>query len=416
MLKEVQFGGSNEFDIQLILYYLALIFVGWITIFSTSYNPAAESFFSLDNAYTRQLIFVGSSFIIAILILLLKGQYYSFLAYPIYLFCLLLMISVLFFGTEISGAHAWIKIGSFSIQPTEFCKFATALALAKFFSEGKTSQEKRNMWLSAFCIILAPVLIIMLQKDTGSALVFLSFIFLFYRIGLTGWILVVGGVAIALFLITLYWNEIYAIAIVTTVFLFFWILNRKDKKKLIRNAILYGLALVFIVVADISYSNVLQPHQKMRIDTLLGKVSDPQGADFNLNQSKIAIGSGGWTGKGYMSGTQTKLNFVPEQHTDFIFCGIGEEWGFLGSLVICLLFFGLTYRILRLSERQRDPFVKYYGYGISGIIFFHFFINIGMTIGLLPIIGIPLPLISYGGSSLWAFTIMIFVFIKLDYR
>ena len=416
MIKEVSLGGSNEFDIRLMLYYLALVTIGWFTIFSTSYNPAAEVFFSLDNAYTRQLVFIATSFIIAIVILLLKGQYYSYLAYPIYLFCLLIMILVLFIGTEIAGSHAWIKIGSFSIQPTEFCKFATALALARFFSEGKTLQEKRNMWLTAFCMVLAPILVIMLQKDTGSALVFFSFIFLFYRIGLTGWILVTGCAAIALFLITLYWNELYAVALVTTIFLVFWIVNRKNRKKLIRNVTIYGLALVFIVVADMSYNNVLQPHQKMRIDTLLGKVSDPQGADFNLNQSKIAIGSGGWIGKGYQHGTQTKLNFVPEQHTDFIFCGIGEEWGFLGSLVICLLFSGLVLRILRLSERQRDPFVKYYGYGIAGIIFFHFAINIGMTIGLLPIIGIPLPLISYGGSSLWAFTIMLFIFIKLDYR
>ena len=416
MLKEVQFGGSNEFDIQLILYYLALICVGWITIFSTSYNPAAEEFFSLDNAYTRQLMFIGTAFVIAIVILMLKGQYYSFLAYPIYLFCLLLMILVLFFGTEISGAHAWIKIGNFSIQPTEFCKFGTALALAKFFSEGKTLQEKKNTWLSAFCIILAPVFIIMLQKDTGSALVFLSFILLFYRVGLTGWILIVGAAATALFLLTLYWNEIYTIALITTIFIVFWIINRKDKRKLIRNAVIYGLAIIFIAIANVGYNTVLQPHQKMRIDTILGIVNDPQGADYNLNQSKIAIGSGGWVGKGYRSGTQTKLNFVPEQHTDFIFCGIGEEWGFLGSLVVCFLFFGLIFRILRLSERQRDPFAKYYGYGIAGIIFFHFFINIGMTIGLVPVIGIPLPLISYGGSSLWAFTIMIFVFIKMDYR
>ena len=416
MLKEVQLGGSNEFDIKLMLYYLALITVGWLTIFSTSYNPAAEDFFSMSNAYTRQLVFIGSSFVIAILILLLKGQYYSFLSYQIYLFCLFIMILVLFIGTEISGAHAWIKIGSFSIQPTEFCKFGTALALAKFFTEGKTSEEKKNKWFIAFGIILAPVFIIVLQKDTGSALVFFSFILLFYRMGLSGWILVVGGVAAALFLFTLYLNEIYAIALITTVFIVFWIWNRKSKKKLIRNAIIYGFALLFITVSNVGYNNVLQPHQKMRIDTLLGKVDDPLGADFNLNQSKIAIGSGGLFGKGYREGTQTKLNFVPEQHTDFIFCGIGEEWGFLGSLVICFLFIGLVLRLLKLSERQRDPFTKYYGYGIAGIIFTHFFINIGMTIGLLPIIGIPLPLISYGGSSLWAFTIMLFVFIKLDYR
>jgi len=416
MIKEVQFGGSNNFDIQLILYYLALIIIGWVTIFSTSYNPAAEDFFSMNNAYTRQLVFIGSSFAIAILILLLKGQYYSFLAYPIYFFCLLLMIAVLFFGTEISGAHAWIKIGNFSIQPTEFCKFGTVLVLAKFFSEGKTSQQKRDMWLVAFALVLVPIFIIMLQKDTGSALVFLSFILLFYRIGLTGWVLIVGGAAVTLFLFTMYLNEIYAIAFVTAIFIGFWIWNRKSRKKLIRNAIVYVLALAFIAGVNWGYSNMLQEHQKTRIDILLGTVDDPQGTGYNLNQSKIAIGSGGWFGKGYRHGTQTKLNFVPEQHTDFIFCGIGEEWGFMGSLVICFLFMGLVLRILRLSERQRDPFVRYYGYGIAGIIFFHFFINIGMTIGLLPIIGIPLPLISYGGSSLWAFTIMLFVFIKMDYR
>ena len=416
MIKEVQLGGSQEFDIQLMLYYLALVTVGWITIFSTSYMPEAEDFFTMNNAYTRQLVFIGASFIIAIFILLLKGQYYSFISYPIYLIFLSVMISVLFIGVDINGAHAWIKIGSFSIQPTEFCKFGTALALAKFFSEGKTAEEKRNKWLTSFGIILAPVFIIVLQRDVGSALVFFSFILLFYRVGLTGWILVVGGIAVALFLFTLYLNEIYAIALITTVFILFWIWNKRSKKKLVRNTIIYVLALVFIAIANMGYDKILEPHQKMRIDTLLGKVDDPQGADFNLNQSKIAIGSGGFFGKGYRHGTQTKLNFVPEQHTDFIFCGIGEEWGFFGSGVICFLFIGLVLRILRISERQRDPFAKYYGYGIAGIIFVHFFINIGMTIGLLPIIGIPLPFISYGGSSLWAFTIMLFIFIKLDHR
>jgi len=416
MIKEVQLGSSRGFDIQLILYFLALITIGGITIFSTSYNPASNAIFSISHAYIRQLIFIATSLVIAIVILLVKGQYYSYLAYSIYLVCLLLMIAVLFLGTEISGAHAWIKIGNFSIQPTEFCKFGVALALAKFFSEGKTAQEKRNKWLIAFGIIFIPVFIIMLQKDMGSALVFFSFILLFYRVGLTGWILIVGGIAVALFLFTLYLNEIYAIAWVTTIFILFWIMNRKSKKKLIRNGIIYAFSLLFIVGVNWGYSNMLKEHQKTRIDIMLGKVDDPQGTGYNLNQSKIAIGSGGWFGKGYMKGTQTKLNFVPEQHTDFIFCGIGEEWGFLGSLVICFLYIGLVLRVLRLSERQRDPFVRYYGYGIAGIIFFHFFINIGMTIGLLPIIGIPLPLISYGGSSLWAFTIMLFVFIKLDYR
>ena len=416
MIKEVQLGSSREFDIQLVLYYLALVLVGWITIFYTAYNPTAEHFLSMGNAYTRQLVFIGTSLIIAIIILLLKGQYYSYLSYPIYLFFLLIMISVLFLGVEINGALAWIKIGNFTIQPTEFCKFATALALAKFFSEGKTAQEKRNKWIIAFGIILIPVFIILLQKDTGSALVFLSFIILFFRIGLTGWILIVGGIAVTLFLFTLKTNELYAATLVTSIFVLFWIINRKSRKKLIRNGVIYVLSLLFIAGVNWGYSNVLEEHQKVRIDIMLGKIDDPQGKGYNLNQSKIAIGSGGLYGKGYMKGTQTKLNFVPEQHTDFIFCGIGEEWGFAGSAVICFLFMGLVLRILRISERQRDPFAKYYGYGIAGIIFFHFFINIGMTIGLLPTIGIPLPFISYGGSSLWAFTIMLFVFIKLDNR
>jgi rod shape determining protein RodA len=409
-------GGANKFDIPLIFYFLALVLVGWCTIFSTSFNPATDAFFSLSNAYTRQLIFIGVSFFVAILILLLKGQYYSYLAYPIYLACLLVMILVIFFGAEISGARAWFKIGNFNIQPTEFCKFAVALALAKFFSEGKTVKEKKNLWFSAFCFILVPIFIIIFQKDTGSALVFFSFIFLFFRVGLTGWLLIVGGAATTLFLFTLYKNEVYASALVTAIFIIFWFFHRTSKRKLIRNAIIYGFSLLFIVAVNWGYNNVLKEHQRMRVDTLLGIVNDPQGADFNLNQSKIAIGSGGWYGKGYRHGTQTKLNFVPEQHTDFIFCGIGEEWGFLGSVVICFLFTGLTLRILRLSERQRDPYVRYYGYGIAGVIFTHFFINIGMTIGLLPIIGIPLPFISYGGSSLLAFTMLLFVFVKLDYR
>jgi rod shape determining protein RodA len=235
-------------------------------------------------------------------------------------------------------------------------------------------------------------------------------------VGLTGWILTVGALAIALFLFTLYLNEIYAIALVTATFIVFWILHRKSRKKIIRNSIIYAITIIFVISSHFAFNHLLKSYQQTRILALIGKVSDPQGADFNANQSKIAIGSGGVFGKGYQNGTQTKLNFVPEQHTDFIFCGIGEEWGFIGSCVICFLFIGLILRILRLSERQRDPFAKYYGYGIAGIIFCHFAINIGMTIGLLPIIGIPLPLISYGGSSLWAFTIMLFVFIKLDYR
>jgi len=270
------------------------------------------------------------------------------------------------------------------------------------------------MWLIAFGIILTPAFIILLQKDTGSALVFLSFIILFYREGMTGTIFIFGAIAVFLFVFTLLTNEIYSLALLTFILVIAWIIDRKDKKKIIRNIIIYVVAIAFIGAVNIGYNKVLQPHQKQRIDTLLGKTSDPKGADFNLIQSKIAIGSGGFFGKGYLNGTQTKLNFVPEQSTDFIFCAIGEEWGFLGSCVLGTLFLSLVIRILRLSEKQRNPYARYYGYGIAGIIAFHFFINIGMTIGLVPIIGIPLPFISYGGSSLWAFTAMLFIFIKLN--
>ncbi len=405
---------TKGFDGRLILYYSLLITIGWLTIFSTSYNPSADQVFSMSLPYARQLLWIGTSIILAIVILLLDSRIIQHYSYHLYLFCLLLVISTFFLGSEVNGATSWIKIGNFSIQPTEFMKLATAMTLAKFFNEGKTLGEKRSMWLIAFAIILIPAFTILLQKDTGSALVFLSFIVLFYREGMSGIVFIIGAIAVFLFVFTLMTNEIYAIALLTLILIIAWIINRKDKKKIIMGIVIYVIALAFIGAVNIAYNKVLQPHQKQRIDTLLGKTSDPKGADFNLIQSKIAIGSGGLFGKGYLNGTQTKLNFVPEQSTDFIFCAIGEEWGFLGSCALGALFMALIIRILTLAEKQRNPYVRYYGYGIAGIIAFHFFINIGMTIGLVPIIGIPLPFISYGGSSLWAFTAMLFIFIKLN--
>lgn len=405
---------TKGFDGRLILYYSLLVIIGWLTIFSTAYNPSANQGFSFSLPYVRQLLWIGTSIVLAVGILLIDSRIIQHYSYHLYILCLLLVISTFFLGSKINGATSWIKIGNFSIQPTEFMKFATALTLAKFFHEGKTISEKRSMWLIAFGIILLPAFIILLQKDTGSALVFLSFIILFYREGMTGIIFICGAIAVFLFVFTLKTNEIYSIALLTVILIIAWIIDRKDKKKIIRNIIVYAVALVFIGMVNIGYNKVLQPHQKQRIDTLLGKTADPKGADFNLIQSKIAIGSGGFFGKGYLNGTQTKLNFVPEQSTDFIFCAIGEEWGFVGSCALGALFLALVIRILRLSEKQRNPYARYYGYGIAGIIAFHFFINIGMTIGLVPIIGIPLPFISYGGSSLWAFTAMLFTFIKLN--
>lgn len=415
MFIENRSRSSKGADVQLIVYYLLLISIGWLTIYSSASNHLThEAFFSFNNVYTKQLLFIGTSIVIAFVILMIDSRLYVYYAMHLYLFTLLLMILVLFIGTNINGAHAWIKIGSFSIQPTEFAKFATALALAKFFNEGKTSSEKRFLWVNAFLFILVPIIIILLQKDTGSALIFLSFIILFYREGLTGWILLIGAIAAAISLFTLFFNEIYAVALLTSIFLVFWFLQKKDRKKMTRNIILYVSTIIFVFGVNLAYQFILQDHQRMRIDTLIGKVEDPLGADFNVNQSKIAIGSGGFWGKGYLNGTQTKLNYVPEQSTDFIFCGIGEEWGFVGSLVVSSLFIAMILRIIMLSEKNRNQFVRCYGYGVAGIIFMHFFINIGMTIGLLPIIGIPLPFISYGGSSLWSFTILLFIFIKLN--
>lgn len=406
---------SRGFDIPLIILYLVLIFIGWISIFSSSYDATNfNGIFNISAPYGRQLIWIGTSLVMAVVILFIDARIYQYYAYHIYVACLFLLILVLFVGSEISGARAWIKIGNFSIQPSEFMKVATALALAKFLNEGKTGSEKRNIWWICFFIILLPIIVIFLQKDTGSALVYISFIILFYREGMSAKFFILGAFAVLLFIITLYFNELYAIALLTAIYMVAWWRDRKSKKRLIRNTAIFLASIAFVFFIDISYEHVFQPHQKQRIDSLLGKTSDPKGADFNLNQSKIAIGSGGFTGKGFLKGTQTKFNFVPEQSTDFIFCSIGEEWGFLGTLVIIGLFVFLVFRIILLSERHRNPFVRYYGYGIAGIIFFHFIVNIGMTIGLVPIIGIPLPFISYGGSSLWAFTAMLFIFIKLN--
>ena len=406
---------SKGFDVRLICYYLALVFIGWITIYSTCYIPDGSTpIFDFGQPYSKQMLWIGTSIVLATVILLIDSGIIQHYAYFFYLFCLLLMILVLFIGTEINGAKSWIKIGGFSLQPTEFMKVATALAMAKFMQEGKTANERRHVWIGQFALILIPVVVVMLQHDAGSALVFTSFIILFYREGLSAEFLLLCIIAAILTIVTLAFNETYSLALITAVFIGFMIANRTQKKKIHRNVIIYIVSIVFVFSVEFLYEHGFEPHQKQRIDTILGKTSDPLGADFNLNQSKIAIGSGGLFGKGYLKGTQTKLKFVPEQSTDFIFCAIGEEWGFFGTIVVFSLYGALIFRILKLSEKQRNPFVRYYGYGIAGIFIVHFFINIGMTIGLLPIIGIPLPFISYGGSSLWAFTMMLFCFIKLN--
>ena len=415
------FGHSHTtvhkgFDNVLIIFYGVLILIGWLTIYSTSYKPGSDfELFSLNTYYGRQLIWILISVATAIAILLIDNKLIQTYAYPIYIFFLLLNILVLFLGTEISGAKAWIKIGSISLQPIEFAKFATALALAKLFSESKTSSEKKMIWIYAFILILIPAGIALLQDDTGSALVFFSFIILFYREGFRPFIIFLGFLAILLFIFTIYFNELYTITFLVIALIISFFINN-DKKYITRNILVFIGSIILIFAVNYAYNDILQPHQRQRIDTILGKSVDPKGADFNLNQSKIAIGSGGFFGKGYLKGTQTKLNFVPEQRTDFIFCGIGEEWGFLGCVALIAIYLALIIRLITQAEKQRNAFVRVYGYGVASVFFFHLFVNIGMTIGLMQVIGIPLPLISYGGSSLWGFTILLFIFIRLQYN
>ncbi len=402
-------------DRYLVLFYVALVVIGWLAIYSASYDGLSElRTFDFSQSYGRQLIWIILSGIFAISILLIDTKIIQSYAYHVYLFCMLLIFSVVFLGTEISGAKAWIRIGSFSIQPIEFAKFATALALAKFFSEGKTASERRKLWFSAFALILIPSAIAILQKDTGSALVFFSFIILFYREGFSTTTLLFGILAIILFIFTICFNELYTLAFLLVLLIVACIFFNGNKKNIIRSFIVFASMVTFVFAVNIVYNNVLQDHQRQRIDTIFGKSADPKGADFNLNQSKIAIGSGGFFGKGYLKGTQTKLNFVPEQSTDFIFCSIGEEFGFIGSLTVIGLFMALIIRTILLAEKSRNEFTRIYGYGVASVFFFHLVINIGMTIGLVPVIGIPLPFISYGGSALWGFTILLFIFIKLS--
>ena len=314
---------SKGFDVRLICYYLALVFIGWITIYSTCYIPDGSTpIFDFGQPYSKQMLWIGTSIVLATVILLIDSGIIQHYAYFFYLFCLLLMILVLFIGAEINGAKSWIKIGGFSLQPTEFMKVATALAMAKFMQEGKTANERRHVWIGQFALILIPVVVVMLQHDAGSALVFTSFIILFYREGLSAEFLLLCIIAAILTIVTLAFNETYSLALITAVFIGFMIANRTQKKKIHRNVIIYIVSIVFVFSVEFLYEHGFEPHQKQRIDTILGKTSDPLGADFNLNQSKIAIGSGGLFGKGYLKGTQTKLKFVPEQSTDFIFCAI----------------------------------------------------------------------------------------------
>jgi len=394
--------------------YLILCIIGWFNIHAAVYDPMNPSIIDLDTNYGKQLIFIISAFMIGFAILLFDNKFFNTFSPIFYGTSILLLILVLIIGRNVGGNQAWIPIGSFRLQPSEFAKFATCLLLARYLSSGNLKVQELQTQLIAAFIILLPTGLILLQPDAGSALTFSSLILVLYREGLSGYFLVIEGICILLFVLTVLYNKylvLLGLFITAGILTHFYRKNRKILT-LIGSSLLFSVLFVFSV--DFTYNKILKTHQKNRIDVILGKVDDPRGVGYNLNQSKIAIGSGGLWGKGYLQGTQTKYNFVPEQSTDFIFCTVGEEWGFTGCFVVICLYLFLLIRIINIAERQRSSFSRIYGYGVASILFFHIFINIGMTIGLIPVIGIPLPFLSYGGSSLWSFTILLFILLKFD--
>ncbi len=409
---------SNRFffnvDWVTILIYIALCSIGFLNIFSVKFDPDKTEAFNFGAEYGKQLIFILTGLVLGLSILLFDAKFFSVFAPVIYGVTIILLMIVLVIGRNVGGNQAWIPIGSFSLQPSELAKFGTALLLARYISSFNVKLNTVRPVLIALAIILLPMFLIMLQPDAGSMLVFLSFMFPLYREGLPGNLLVLFWGMVLLFVLNLFLSPFILIASIVLIGGLFIYTNRKRQKKIISIGIITLLAIGYLFVAKFLFNNVLQPHQQMRIELILGLKTDNKGAGYNVIQSKLAIGAGQVTGRGFLQGTQTKYGYVPAQSTDFIFSTIGEEWGFIGCTVVIGLFLFLLLRIINMAERQRSVFSRVYGYCIACIIFFHVFINIGMAIGIMPVIGIPLPFISYGGSSLWSFTILLFIFLKLD--
>lgn len=407
---------KRKYDWLTIGLYLTIVLFGWFNIYAAVFDESHTAVLDFTCQHGKQLIWMGIAFFMALLICVVEPRVFSNGAYIIYGVMLLLLLLVLAIGQTTNGGQSWINFGAFKFQPSEFAKFGTALALSKYMSaiDLDFRHMKTKVW--AFGILLLPALLILLQHDTGSALVFAGFIFPLFREGLSGIILLVGLLAITLFVLALVINKYLLLGIMLVlcaVYLFVW-LNKRTSKIYWRTALFFVLCAGFVMSVDFVFENVLESHQRDRIYVLLGKADDPKGSGYNVNQSKIAIGSGGFSGKGWTDGTITKADFVPEQETDFIFCTVGEEWGFLGSSLLVILYIWLLVRLITMAERQRSPFSRFYGYSVASILFMHVTINIGMVLGLVPVIGIPLPFFSYGGSSLLAFTILLFIFLRQD--
>jgi len=402
-------------DWATVFIYLALCTIGWFNIHSAVFDERHPSIIDSATNYGKQFEFIIVSVIIGGIILLLESRFITALAPAFYVITTLLLLVVLVIGRKVGGNQAWLSLGGgFRLQPAEFAKFSTCLLLARYLSGPNVRVTELRAFAIALAIIGVPMFLILLQPDMGSTLVFLSLVFVLYREGLSPYFLVIGALFIGLFVIAILYNPLWVIAVMIVAGALVMFLFRRNSRFMV--TMLAGLAIcvVFVLSVKFIYNSVLQPHQKVRIDIVLGIKSDLKGKGYNVNQSKIAIGSGKLWGKGYLHGTQTKYSFVPEQSTDFIFCTVGEEWGFAGSVTVIGLYLFLVLRLIAIAERQRSPFSRIYGYGVASVIFFHVMINVGMTIGLVPVIGIPLPFISYGGSSLLSFTILLFVLLKLD--
>lgn len=402
-----------------ILIYFLLVFLGWISIYAAVYNEEHSRITDLSQEYGRQLLFILGSLILIVFILFTDGRLFEKLSIPVYVLMLALLAGVLVAGSKISGARSWYQFGAFSLQPSEFMKFATALALSKLLAgDGRdaAARSRKRMPNKALValIILLPVGFILPQPDLGSALVYTAFLFPLHREGMPAWVIYSLIWAAFLFILSLMvdlwwlWGGLAGLALMLG-----WIFRKEKGSWWVLSAILV-LSIGLSLSVDYAFNNLLEDRHRNRINILLGKAEDPSGIGYNTNQSIIAIGSGGFAGKGFLEGTQTKFDFVPEQSTDFIFCTVGEEWGFVGSVLVVVLFSTLLVRIILLAERQRSTFSRIYGYSVASILFLHVAVNLSMTVGLAPVIGIPLPFFSYGGSSLWGFTLLFFIFIRLD--
>lgn len=403
-----------KFDWIIMLLFAMLVTAGWFNIYSASYSSDATGLLDFSQPYAKQLLWICLSVVLIVIILALDEKFYERFSSIIYIGSLVTLAGLYLFGNNVNGATSWYLIGPASIQPSEFAKAATALALAKYVSDIQTNMSLFKDQLKAFLILAIPAILIIPQPDPGSALIYAAFIFPLYREGLHFVYLLLGFFAAALFVGTLVlgatWVSLIVLIITAAVFL----KNRKQKPSRSKYAIIAIACVAFSFSVSYIFNNVFEQRHRDRFNIVLGRETDSKGIGYNTNQSEIAIGSGGWFGKGWTQGTQTKGNFVPEQHTDYIFSTVGEEWGFAGSLGVVALFVFLIIRILILAERQKSQFARVYGYSVAAILFFHFFVNVGMVTGLFPTVGIPLPFFSYGGSGLWGFTILLFIFVRLD--